>query len=146
MERPSEMRGVRKPDLLFPEESYKIKRACLNIHNKLGCGFLEKVYENALAHELKKAGFVVEQQVPIRVTYDGVIVGDYVIDLLANSRFIIEVKATENDHPVYKAQTINYVRAANFQLGFLANFGMRSLYFKRLIFTKYRPPDPQAIS
>jgi GxxExxY protein len=146
METSSEIRAVRKAELLFPEESFKIKRACLKVHNKLGCGFLEKVYENALAHELKKAGFVVEQQVPVKVTYDGVVVGDYVIDLLANSKFIIEVKATESDHPVYKAQVINYVRAANFQLGFLANFGMRSLYFKRVIFTKYQHARPEGFA
>ena len=76
------------------------------MHNNLGCGFLEKVYENALAYELKKQGFAVRQQVPIKVQYEDVIVGDYVIDLLADDKFIIEVKAANADNPLFKA-TVN---------------------------------------
>jgi len=129
-------RRVRNPNLLFPEESYKIKGACLAVHRALGCGFLERVYENALAHELRKRGFQVQQQVPVKVFYDGVLVGDYVADMLVDQKFIIEVKATEADHETYHAQLVNYLKATGNPLGFLGNFGMRSLYFKRVVFTK----------
>lgn len=136
MEHPTGEAKIRKFDLLFPEESYRIKGACLRVHNELGCGFLEKVYENALAIELQKQGLTVRQQVPVQVKYEGKPVGDYVIDLLADEKFIVEVKATEADHAVYKAQLINYLRATGFELGFLVNFGMKSLDFRRVVFTK----------
>ena len=107
------------------------------VANTLGAGFLEKVYENALTHELKKAGFLVQQQVLVKVKYDGIVVGDYVIDMLVNGKLIIELKASEVDHPVYKAQLINYLKATRFELGFLVNFGRKSLDFQRVVFTKH---------
>jgi GxxExxY protein len=135
MENAPERPRVASPDLLFPEESYRIKGACLAVHNKLGCGFLEKVYENAVAIELRKSGFSVRQQVPVKVHYDGIVVGDYVMDLMIDEKFIVEVKATEADNLLFKAQLINYLKATGHPLGFLVNFGMRSIYFKRVLFT-----------
>jgi GxxExxY protein len=130
---------VRRSDLLFAEESYRIKGACLAVHNALGCGFLEKVYENALVLELKKRGFKVSTQVPLKVLYDGVVVGEYAADLLIDDKFILEAKATEKDNGVYHAQLVNYLKATRNPLGFLVNFGMPSLYFKRVAFTKVGP-------
>ncbi len=121
---------------MFPEESYRIKGACIAVHNALGCGFLEKVYENALAHELVRQGFNVRQQAALQVFYDRVLVGDYVADLLVDDQFIIEVKATERDNPLHQAQLINYLKAAGLPLGFLVNFGKARLEFKRVVFTK----------
>ena len=125
-----------REDLLFPEESYRIKGACIAVHEGLGCGFLEKVYENALAHELREAGFKVQQQAALQVFYDRVLVGDFVVDLLVDERFIVEVKATERDHPLHKAQLINYLKAARLPLGFLVNFGKEFFGFDRVVFTK----------
>ena len=71
----------------------KVITCAFTVSNTLGCGFLEKVYESALAHGLRKAGIDVRQQYPIRVTYDGVIVGDYTTDLLVEDRVLIELKA-----------------------------------------------------
>jgi GxxExxY protein len=130
---------VRRSDLLFAEESYRIKGACLAVHNALGCGFLEKVYENALIHELKKRGFKVASQVPLKVLYDGVVVGEYTADLLIDDKFILEAKATERDNDVYHTQLVNYLKATRNPLGFLVNFGMQSLFFKRVVFTKVGP-------
>ena len=127
---------VRRRDLLFPKESYEIKAACIAIHKALGCGFLEKVYENALAYELKKHGFRVQQQAAMQVFYDRLLVGDFVADLLVDDKFIIEVKATERDHPLHKAQVINYLKAAGLPLGFLVNFGKEHFTFERVVFTK----------
>lgn len=138
MEPAEQGRRVVRPGLLYPQESYRIKGACLAVHQALGCGFLEKVYENALVHELVKAGFEVGQQVPLKVRYDRQVVGDFFIDLLVDGKFILEVKATSTDHPVHKAQLINYLKAADFPLGFLVNFGQESLSFERVVLTKGR--------
>ncbi len=127
---------VRRKDLLFPQESYDIKAACIAVHEGLGCGFLEKVYENALVHELRKRGFKVQQQAALQVFYDRVLVGDHVVDILVDERFIVEVKATERDNPLFKAQLISYLKAAGLPLGFLVNFGKQHFDFERVVFTK----------
>lgn len=132
------MGEVRRSDLLFPKQSYEIKNACLDVHNTLGCGFLEKVYENALAHELRLRRFEVRQQFPLQVTYADQVVGEFFVDLLVSGRFVIEVKAAEGDHETFRAQLINYLKAVGLQLGFLANFGKESLSFHRVVFTKHK--------
>ena len=122
--------------VLFPIESYEIKAACIAVHEALGSGFLEKVYENALLHELRKRGFQVDQQVPLKVFYDGVLVGDYYADLLVDGKIVIEIKASEKDHDTHKAQLINYLKATGIQLGFLVNFGKEYFTFQRIVLTK----------
>ncbi len=134
MDKPSG--NVRRKDLLFPEESYRVKAACIAVHKALGCGFLEKVYENALAHQLRTSGFKVQQQAALQVFYDRVLVGDFVVDLLLEEKFIVEVKAAERDNPLHKAQLINYLKAAGLPLGFLVNFGKQHFEFERVVFTK----------
>ena len=122
--------------VIFAEESYRIKAACIAVHEELGSGFLGKVYENALAHELGKRGFRVTQQGRLQVFYDGVRVGDYHADILVDDQFIIEIKASEKNSPVHKAQVINYLKAAGLPLGFLVNFGKDFFSFERIVFTK----------
>src|SRR3954463_11057848 len=87
----------------------KIIGCAFKVGNKLGCGFLEKCYENALAHELRKAGLRVEQQLPLKVWYDDVVVGDYVADLLVEGIVLIELKAIQNLDGIHSAQCINYL-------------------------------------
>ncbi len=127
---------ARMADILYPQESYEIKAACIEVHKALGCGFLEKIYENALAHELTKRGFKVRQQAPLSVFYDGLLMGEYAVDILVNDTFIIEIKTSEKDNPAYRAQVINYLKASGRPLGFLVNFGKPFFDFKRIIFTK----------
>ncbi|MDY6913034.1 MAG: GxxExxY protein [Planctomycetota bacterium] len=134
---------LRRKDLLYPKENYEIKGVCIKVHNALGCGFLEKVYENSLAHELRKHGFVVQKQASLQVFYDRLLVGDFVVDLLVDDKFVIEIKATERDQPLYKAQLINYLKAAGLPLGFLVNFGKESLQFERVVYTKRDALNPQ---
>jgi GxxExxY protein len=93
------------------------------VMNKLGCGFLEKVYENALAHELRKAGLSVAQQYGIKVRYDDIIVGDYTADLLVEGAVVVELKAVKTLDSVHTAQCINYLKASCLQLCLLLNFG-----------------------
>src|SRR5437016_2006030 len=81
------------------------------VGNVLGNGFLEKVYENALAHELGKAGLAVLQQQPITVRYDGVVIGDFFADLLVESAVIVELKAARSLDDAHTAQCLNYLKA-----------------------------------
>ncbi len=93
------------------------------VHNTLGAGFLERVYENALAHELRKAGLCVVQQAPIQVLYDGVIVGDFYADLWVNERVIVELKAVQTLQKRHEVQVVNYLAATGMDTGLLINFG-----------------------
>ncbi len=103
------------------------------VSNTLGCGFLEKVYENALAHELRKCGLEVHQQRSIQVVYDNVVVGDYLADLVVNDCLILELKVAKSIDSIHMAQTINYLKASHFHVGLLFNFGQGRLEFKRLV-------------
>ena len=101
--------------------------------NTLGVGFLEKVYENALAHELRKAGLAVAQQRGVTVTYDGVTVGDYAVDLLVQESVIVALKATKAVANIHRAQCINYLRATGLHICLLLNFGNPRLEIKRIV-------------
>jgi len=103
------------------------------VGNTLGCGFLEKVYENALALELKKAGLDVVQQQKIQVLYDDAVVGDYEADLVVNDQIIVELKAVRDLNPVHRAQCFNYLRATRLKLCLLINFGNPRVEIKRII-------------
>ena len=103
------------------------------VHNTLGTGFLEKVYENALVHELRKNQHHVNQQCPITVWYDGIAVGDYVADLIVDHQVLIELKAVTTLERVHIAQCLNYMRASNMRVGLLLNFSPSRLQIKRLL-------------
>jgi GxxExxY protein len=105
------------------------------VSNALGCGFLEKVYENALAAELRHCGLDVATQVPIRVVYREQTVGDYQADMIVNRSVLVEVKATASHHDIFIAQTLNYLRATKLPVGLLLNFGQPRLQYKRLAFS-----------
>ncbi len=93
------------------------------VHNALGSGFLEKVYENALRIELLKNGMDVKQQHPIRVYYQDEVVGDYYADLLVNGCLILELKAVQSLTREYEVQLVNYLSATGINDGLLINFG-----------------------
>ncbi len=107
--------------------------SALTVSNALGTGFLEKVYENALAHELRKGGLAVLQQRGVTVMYDGVIVGDYAVDLLVQEAVIVELKAVKAMVEIHRAQCINYLRATGLQVCLLLNFGNPRLEIKRIV-------------
>jgi GxxExxY protein len=106
--------------------------ASFTVSNELGCGFLEKVYENALAHELRKSGFNVLQQHEIEVLYDGVAVGKYFADLFVEDSVIVEVKAISGLDDSQKAQCLNYLIATGLKIGLLINFGKPRIEIKRV--------------
>lgn len=93
------------------------------VRNELGVGFLEKVYENALAMELRERGFFVQQQQLIKVFFKGVEVGDYFADLLVEESVIVELKVVEMLASKHEAQLLNYLKASEINLGLLLNFG-----------------------
>lgn len=103
------------------------------VGNTLGVGFLEKVYENALVHELRKQGIKVEQQLPIKVWYDGAVVGNYQADLLVEGSVITELKAVTALDTVHFAQCMNYLKATGLTLGLLINFGSPRVEVKRVV-------------
>jgi GxxExxY protein len=111
--------------------------AFYDVYNKLGYGFLEKVYENAMVHELRKRGYQVQQQAPIDVTYDGLLVGQYFADLLVNEAVTLELKAAKAIAEEHEAQLLNYLKATEIEVGLLLNFGPKP-EFKRKIFETAR--------
>jgi len=125
------------PAKLTPQElntlTGTILDAVFEVSNLIGAGFYEKVYENALVIELEDRGIDVAQQVPVPVRYKGREVGRYVTDLVVADHVLLELKATLEDHPVYVAQTLNYLRATGLPLGFLINFGTPKVRYRRLV-------------
>jgi GxxExxY protein len=103
----------------------------------LGSGFLENVYENALAHELRKSGFFVEQQKGIKVRYDGIMVGDYTVDLLVQNEVLVELKAVKALDNIHVAQCLNYLKATQFKVCLLLNFGTPRVQIRRLVHWLY---------
>ena len=103
------------------------------VGNTLGCGFLEKVYENALLHELLKAGLPVQAQYPIQVLYDGKVVGDFVADLCVEGRVLVEVKAVRELTEVHMAQCLNYLKATGHKVCLLINFGSPRVEVRRIV-------------
>ena len=103
------------------------------VSSVLGCGFLEKVYENALALEIRKAGLEVVQQAGMEVTYDGSVVGEYCADLLVEGDVVVELKATKALSAVDMAQCLNYLKASDKRVGLLLNFGRPKLEIRRVV-------------
>lgn len=110
----------------------KIIGAAYKVANTLGAGFLEKVYENALAIELKKSGLSVKQQYSLPVYYEDELVGNYFADLLVEDSVIVELKAVRELVPEFSAQVINYLKATRINTGLLINFGKPKIEIKRL--------------
>ena len=120
------------------ELTEKIIGCAMKVHSTLGPGFLESVFQKALAHELRKAGLKVESEKPITVHYDGVPVGDFAADLLVKDRVMLELKANQALAPANEVQLVNYLTATGIEVGLLLNFGGERLDFKRKTRT-YRP-------
>ncbi len=99
--------------------------------NALGAGFLEKVYENALALELRKSGLEVKQQAPVSVFYEGTLVGEFFADLLVSNTVIVELKAVKEFSDAHAAQCLNYLKATGQPICLLLNFGKPRVEVKR---------------
>lgn len=109
----------------------KIIGVCFAVHNELGAGFIEKVYENALRIALEQEGLIVRQQKPIIVHFRGQVVGEYLADLIVNDCVLIELKAVKRLSPEHQSQLINYLKATDIETGLLINFATPRIEVKR---------------
>lgn len=121
------------PDYPHQEITQSIIGAAFEVHNTLGHGFLEKVYQNALIKELRLRGHQAEADVRITVTYKDEIVGDYIADVLVDNSVILELKALNQLTGEHEAQLLNYLKATGQKIGLLLNFGVRRVQVKRRI-------------
>ena len=110
----------------------RIIACAFNVSNVLGTGFVEKAYENAHAHEMIKDGLHIVQQHPIKVIYDGVVVGEFFADMLVENLILVELKAVTELTEVHTAQALNYLRATGLPLCLLINFGKSRVQIRRL--------------
>jgi GxxExxY protein len=122
----------------------QIREIAFLIHTYLGHGHLEKVYENALAHRLRKAGLRVESQQPIQVyDEDGTLIGDYLADLLVEGFLIVELKAVRGLAPEHEAQILGYLKASRTEHGLLINLGAPRFEIRKFIWSDNRPSVAQ---
>jgi len=121
-------------DIIYEELSFQVMSAVFEVHNVLGSGFLEKVYENALIKEFTLRGIHVETQKEIKVSYKDNDVGHYYADVLVDGKIIIELKAVDRLNRLHEAQLLNYLKATGIKLGYLINMGGKSVEYKRLVY------------
>ncbi|TCD26227.1 GxxExxY protein [Pedobacter psychrodurus] len=115
------------------EITEKIIGAAYKVSNTLGSGFLEKVYENALFIEIKKAGLTVTKQHALQVFYDDQVVGDYFVDLFIENEVVVERKTAKAITDIHQAQLMNYLIACNRRCGLIINFGKPRVEIKRML-------------
>jgi GxxExxY protein len=119
-------------NLLYPDLSYRVVGLAMEVHNRLGYGFLEKVYENALMILLRKAGTKAQQQCSIKVYFEGEEVGIYVADIIVEDSIILELKSQDTITNANRAQALNYLKATGNKLAIILNFGRTRLQTERL--------------
>jgi GxxExxY protein len=124
-------------ELRHAETTRLLIQAIYQVYNTLGYGFLERVYQNSMAIASRKLGLRIDQQVPIRVHFEGELVGEYVADLLADNAVLVELKAAREIAEEHEAQLLNYLKATPYEVGLLLNFGPNP-EFKRKIFDNSR--------
>ncbi len=117
--------------MLYEEITGKILEAGFEISNELGIGYLESVYEKALLIALRQKGLKAESQFPLQVKFRGEIVGDFFVDVLVESKVLIELKVASALTKEHYAQTINYLKATNIEVGLLINFGNPKIEYRR---------------
>ena len=118
---------------LYQELTGKIIHCCIDVHKELGCGFLEKVYQEALAIVFKEEGIEFEREKHLPIQFRGTTLQcDYMADFVVDNKVILELKALAHLEPLFEAQVINYLRATGLQVALLINFGQKELQVKRI--------------
>lgn len=121
-------------NLFYRDESYNIRGALFAVHNELGCGYLERVYQDALEVEFRLRNIPYEREKSIQVVYKGEPLGEpYRADFVCYGKVIVELKAVSEILGVHRAQVIHYLKATKMKLGFLVNFGEESLNIERIV-------------
>ena len=120
-------------NIIYKELSYTIVGLAMEVHSQLGFGFLEKVYENALMILFEKNEIPARQQAPVRVYFEGKVVGDYYADILVDNKIILELKAVDKIVDAYRAQVLNYLRATKLRLAMILNFAKKNFEYERFV-------------
>lgn len=120
-------------EFLYKDLTYKIIGLAMEVHNELGFGFLEKVYENALMIQFRKENIKAENQVPLKIYFKNEIVGEYYPDIIVEDKVIIELKAVDKIINVHKAQTLNYLKGTKLKVALIINFGKEKLEYERIV-------------
>lgn len=121
-------------NLFYQDESYNIRGALFSVYNELGCGFLERVYQDALELEFRLRNINYEREKLIQVIYKGHPLGEpYRADFVCYGKIIVELKSVSKILDVHRAQIINYLKATKMKLGFLVNFGEENLKIERIV-------------
>lgn len=123
-------------EIIEKELSFQIMKAAYEVHNLLGPGFLESIYEAAMTKELSSQGLHVENQVRIPVFYKGQPIGEHILDIVVNNKVIIELKAATEIIPIHKQQAISYLKASGLPLAIVINFGAKRVESERLVNTR----------
>ena len=122
-------------EIILKDESYKIVGICMEVHRELGCGFKEIIYKDALELEFANHQISYEREKLFKIEYKGMMLKHkYAADFIVFDQIVLEVKATSFLVDNFVVQTINYLKASGLQLGIIANFGQKSLTYKRVIF------------
>ena len=120
--------------LLYKDKSYKIGGAIIAVHKEMGCGYLERVYQDALEYEFKERGIPYEREKQIQIMYKGHPLGEpYRADFVCYGKIIVELKAVDELLNIHRAQVLNYLKATGFRLGILVNFGEQMAVIERLL-------------
>ena len=121
-------------NVIFPQESYNIIGAAMKVHSTLGCGFTEKVYQDALAVEFNRSGIPFLREVELHVVYNNVeLPTTYIPDFICYDKIIVELKAVRELDDMHRSQAYNYAKVSGYQLAQLINFGEPSLTYERLV-------------
>lgn len=120
--------------IIHRDLSYKIVGLAIDARKELGYGYLEKVYENAMMVMLNRNGIVAQQQVPLKVMFQGVVIGDYFPDIVVENQIILEIKSQDRIIDANKAQTLNYLKTTGLKLAIILNFGKTKLDYERLVY------------
>jgi GxxExxY protein len=126
------------PNLKYSDITELIIKAFYKVYNKLGYGFLEKVYENSLMIELKNLGLNCNRQKAINVYYNDSIVGEYFADIIVNDVVIVELKAAESICEEHEIQLVNYLKSTDIEVGLLLNFGKKPEVRRRVLTAEYK--------
>lgn len=118
--------------MIHEQITAKILAAAFEVANELGAGFLENVYERAMAVALRNKNIPFTTQAPLQVTFRNCIVGDYIADMIVEDKVLVEFKAVRVILPEHQAQVINYLKATGIEVGLLINFGPQKIEYKRL--------------
>lgn len=121
---------------LYGDLTESVVQAAYSVHKVLGTGFLEKVYETALAHEFDIRGIPFQRQFPIEIYYKDITAGEYVSDFMVGEKVIVEIKAVSELNNIHMAQVMNYLKATRKKVGLLINFGSTKIQVKRIIAEK----------